>query len=484
MTASCVEVVSGKPSRTPPSYRDVVPGLPAAAGPNGLKAGVPVQARPLRGTQGEDETGRKTDQLAMAALEDIEAFWKEKLPKYFTRAAPFQPVGTLYSYDSRDRDAMACGHTTYNEPNAMYCPREDAIAWDRGLLMPLLDNEFPPIAIVAVFAHEYGHRIQHLAKTADETDPTIVLEQQADCFAGFFIHHVVQGRAKHFQLNSSNGLNTILAAMLALRDTPKAATEDDYEENEHGSGFDRVSAFRMGFAEGADACAKIDKKEIDKRRKGLPIVPDPRLGQDNVPIDRSHIEHYVIASINNFYKDMLPTPPKVTYGGIDKTCPNQKLDPDPHKAPPALYCEATDTVSLDIPALAKIGVPTQEGGVPLQITGDTAAFSIIASRFALAYLKHIGQPRSGLGAGLVGACLAGAWLRSIVGVPGVDVQNKPIILTPGDLDKPTSELLQHGYIAQDVNNQAAPSALTRFNAFRVGVVGPKEVCVKQYPPLA
>ncbi|MGL6235459.1 MAG: peptidase [Segniliparus sp.] len=484
VATGCVQTVSGNSSRMPPSYRDVVPGLPSAGGPNGLKAGVPVPPRSVKGTQGEDGAGKQTDQLAIAALDDIEAFWRVKLPKYFKQAAPFQPVDTLYSYDAREDGAEACGSNVYHKPNAMYCFREDAIAWDRGVLMPLLDNEFPPIAIVAVFAHEYGHRIQHLANLVQDTDPTIVFEQQADCFAGFFIRHVVEGHAKHFQLNSANGLNTILAAMLALRDDPQSTSESDYKEKEHGSGFDRISAFRMGFADGADACAKINRQEIDKRRNGLPIVAEPQIGQDNIPIDREHLRQYIIPSITQFYQGALTSMPNVTYDGIDKNCPNQKIDADPQKAPPALYCEANNTVSLDIAALAKIGTPTQSEGVPLQITGDTAAFSVIASRFGLAYLKQLGQPRAGLGAGLVGACLAGAWLRSIVGEYGIDAAHKPIILTPGDLDKPSSELVQHGYIAQDINGQAAPSALTRFNAFRVGVVGPRDVCVKQYPPLS
>lgn len=462
----------------------MVPGMPASGGPNGLKEGVPIPSRQVKGTKSDESPeAKKTDQLAIAALDDIEAFWREKLPKYFKQAASFKPVGTLYSYDARDPEAIACGRDAYREPNAMYCPREDAIAWDRGVLMPLLDNEFPPIAIVVVFAHEYGHRIQHLANLIKDSDPSIVFEQQADCFAGFFIRYVVDGRAKHFRLNSSNGLNTILASMLALRDDPKMATESDYKDQEHGSGFDRVSAFRMGFADGADACSKIDEKEIDKRRNGLPIVPDPQIGQDNIPINRSILETKAIPSIQQFFQEMLPTMPKVTYDGVDKNCPNQKVASDPQKAPPALYCEATNTVSLDVPALAKIGVPTEEGGVPLKITGDTAALAIIASRFGLAYLKHQGQPTTGLGAGLAGACLSGAWLRSIVGRYGVDAAHKPIILTPGDLDKPTSELLQHGYIAQDLNGQAAPSALTRWNAFRVGVLGPSKVCAQQYPPL-
>ena len=35
-----------------------------------------------------------------------------------------------------------------------------------------------------VLAHEYGHAVQHQARLKSEDTPTLVAEQQADCFAG------------------------------------------------------------------------------------------------------------------------------------------------------------------------------------------------------------------------------------------------------------------------------------------------------------
>ena len=43
-------------------------------------------------------------------------------------------------------------------------------------------------------AHEYGHAIQ--ARLGLDDQPTVVLEQQADCFAGSWIADIQKGDSK------------------------------------------------------------------------------------------------------------------------------------------------------------------------------------------------------------------------------------------------------------------------------------------------
>lgn len=109
------------------------------------------------------------------------------------------------------------------------------------------------MAVVMVLAHEYGHALQISAGIATEDSPALVTEQQADCLAGGFLRHVAEGDSRHFTLNTTEGLNGVLGATVAVRDR-----DPDDPDNVHGSAFERVTAVQMGYTNGAEACAQID----------------------------------------------------------------------------------------------------------------------------------------------------------------------------------------------------------------------------------
>ena len=468
VTTGCVEIVSGNATGRV-SYADVVPGMPAAQGPTGLRPNVPQAKRDIQGTDGGE-----TDKLAMDALSDIELFWKDRIPKFFGQR--FTPVSVVNSYDSTEpSDRVICRSPTEGNENAFYCILDDSISWDRSFV-EALDKMFPPMVIVMILAHEYGHRVQHITNLIPDfrNAPTIVKEQQADCFAGYFLRWAAEGHAPHFALNTTNGLNTLLAGMLFIRDPTMTATDDN--EDEHGSGFDRVSAFEMGFAQGAEQCKKIDKHEIDERRKGLPVVLDDDSGNNgNVPIDQKNIG-YVVATLTDFFKMLDPQVPTANLqGGVDPNCAGQPRDPKDKV--PVFYCGSTNTITMDIPALAEIGkaVPDSHGR-PYSFTGDVSAFSIIASRYALAYLKHKGRPTTGYGSALTAVCLVGAFITSTASNNAAN----EIRFTAGDLDKATAELVFEGYAASDSKGLIVPSAFTRINALRIGALQHQDKCVQQY----
>ena len=87
----------------------------------------------------------------------------------------------------------------YREPNAFFCPKADLMAWDRGVLVPTGDKFFGQTSIAALIAHEYGHAVQNMADLVDRSTPTIVREQQADCFAGNYIRWVAEGKISPIQ---------------------------------------------------------------------------------------------------------------------------------------------------------------------------------------------------------------------------------------------------------------------------------------------
>ena len=79
--------------------------------------------------------------------------------------------------------------------NAGFCHDDQTIGWDRGELLPALQEAHGDMGVTMVLAHEYGHAVQYQAGMVDEDTPTLVSEQQADCLAG--VVHAV-GRRRQF----------------------------------------------------------------------------------------------------------------------------------------------------------------------------------------------------------------------------------------------------------------------------------------------
>lgn len=153
------------------------------------------------------------------------------------------------SYDSNDPNSpIVCHNDTYELVNAFFTSRCNMIAWDRGVFMPVAQEYFSEISVTGVLAHEFGHALRVMAKLVTRRDPTIVREQQADCFAGVYLYWVAEGKSPRFRLSTADGLDHVLAGIITTRD-PVMDT-DEQNDDEHGSALDRVSAFQMGFLSG------------------------------------------------------------------------------------------------------------------------------------------------------------------------------------------------------------------------------------------
>jgi predicted metalloprotease len=112
---------------------------------------------------------------------------------------------------------------TAGNKNAFFCPYggETMILWDRGQLLPELTETYGPMSVVGVLAHEMGHAVQHQLgekSNYDQSTPSILLEQQADCYMGNYLRYVVDDKSTYFQLDSGDGLNQILATLFSIRD--------------------------------------------------------------------------------------------------------------------------------------------------------------------------------------------------------------------------------------------------------------------------
>ena len=440
-----------------------VAGLPAVDGPSGPRE----NAKPT-GTVENTDNG-EVDRLVLLGINDIEDFWK----KHYSESlkGSFKPVSTLVSYDSKDPSGpKVCGAKTYQLVNAFYCPPKNLMAWDRGELIPTAEKYFGKMAAVGVIAHEYGHALQRMAGIADDDTPGLVMEQQADCFAGTYIRSVAEGRSPRFTLSTTDGLDHVLAGAIELRDpTP---TSDESSGDPHGNALDRVSAFQMGFDEGASSCAKIDMNEIKQRQGDLPqtLQVDPsgneETGQTNIDKDMLSSLMELLGKIFN------PANP-----------PTLSLEPtkcaDAQATEGASYCPANNTIYVDLPELQKMGKSADESQKVL-LQGDNTAISLVTSRYALAVQHERGMAVNTPESALRAACLTGVAQRKMA--EPIELSNgNTLVLSAGDVDEAISGLLTNGLVASDTNGKTVPAGFTRIIAYRSGLFGDIDQCYQRFP---
>lgn len=460
--SGCARMVTGNPvSVFADPFR--VGGLQAVDGPSGLRPDAPPPDREVERTD-----NGPIDHLAAQAVSDLEAFWSTTYPNVFD--GDFKPVSSLVSWDPGYVRGTFCQSRTFMLVNAAYCFLDNTIGWDRRLLLPGLRAAYGDMAIAMVLAHEYGHAIARSAGiTSQRQTPTLVAEQQADCLTGVYLRWVAQGDSPRFTLNTADGLNSVLAAMLALRDPVLTFGEADTQA--HGSAFERISAFQFGFTDGAGSCRDIDAKEIENRRGDLPV----QLQQDQsgeVPVDEASAQ-LVIDAMNVVFAPQQP--PQLTFdAGVASSCP------DARPSPPASYCPASNTIAVDLPALQAMGTPSRNRRFTT-VSGDNTAYSVLMSRYLQrVQIEHGGLVLDNATAALRTACLTGVATTGLSrGVPMSD--GRSITLTAGDLDEAVSGLLTNGLAAGDVNGESVPAGFSRIDAFRMGVLGDLDRCLQRFP---
>jgi predicted metalloprotease len=444
---------------------DRVGGLHATHGLSGVRPDAPGPQGDVEGTDGGDD-----DQLALLAINDIQDFWAATYPQFFP--GEYTPISAIRSYDSTNPlSARTCGRTViYGDPNAAYCRRDDSISWDRGFVIPNARRYFGDVAVAGLLAHEFGHAVQTRAHSVHLLTRTIVKEQQADCFAGVYLHWVAQGRSPRFAMNTTDGLDHVLAGGITLRDP---TDESENAPGAHGSALDRVGAFQEGFDGDAATCAAIDHNEIARRHVGLPPAlqnyPSSDSEPGEMPITDDSLGLLMETLTQIFHPDKAPT---LTVGG-NIGCA------DARPSPPASYCPATNTVNVDLPGLQRMGAYTDKESRQL-LQGDDTAFSVVTSRYMLAVQHQQGVALNGERAALRTACLTGVAQRDMA-TPVTTPSGNNLVLNAGDLDEAISGLLTNHLVASDANGDGVPAGFTRIVAFRSGLVGNAAQCYGNFP---
>jgi predicted metalloprotease len=463
VVVGCTTVVGGRAlSILNDPFR--VGGLPATNGASGPRPNGPAP----NGTVVNTNNGA-IDKLSLLSVNDIEEYWKGAYSQ--SLKGTFTPVAKLVSYDSNDPNSpIVCHNETYQLVNAFFTSRCNLIAWDRGVFMPVAQRYFGDMSVTGVLAHEFGHALQTMASLVTRKDPTIVREQQADCFAGVYLYWVADGKSPRFTISTADGLDHVLAGIITTRDPVMDSDSDS--DDEHGSALDRVSAFQMGFLTGTPACASINKAEIEQRRGDLPKTlrtgddGNPETGE--VPINQDTL-NTLMELLGKIFSPKKP--PTLSY--------KQDSCPDAKPSPPASYCPATNTIAIDLPGLAKMGTQadSREHTLP---QGDDTALSIVMSRYALAVQHERGLPMQSPWTALRTACLTGVVHRKMA--EPIDLPSgQQLLLTAGDLDEAVSGLLTNRMVASDADGVSVPAGFTRIAAFRGGVLGEMDGCYSRYP---
>ncbi|UGT60625.1 metallopeptidase [Nocardia asteroides] len=436
-----------------------IAGSTSSTGPSGPRDNVPNSSRTA-----ENGDGGAMDTLAMNALTDVESFWRAEWPKHFDGA--FAPVARIISWDAtapKNQAVEFCAEDTYQFVNAAYCGRDHSIGWDRGILLPELVKSFDDMAVVMVLAHEYGHAVQGQAKMSNRATPTLVQEQQADCLAGAFLRYVAEGDSAHFTLNTTDGLNAVLGATVAVRDR-----DPNDPDNVHGTAFERITAVQVGYTDGVAGCTRIDRAEIEARRGSLPVTFEYGEEEGQLPVDRESLTSMATA-LGRIMP--LSSAPEFDYSGVGRSCAGAV------PTEPVSYCPDTDTIGSDVADLAERGGPKPGEDAPLSaiVTGDYNAFVAFVSRYTLAVQRDRGMSLTGAeSAGLRTACLSGA-VTTALSREGSDPR-----LSAGDLDEAVSGLLADGFVASDVDGAVVPSGFARLEAFRLGVLDGEQSCYTRF----
>ncbi|MGV0634889.1 peptidase [Mycolicibacillus trivialis] len=465
LIAGCTTMIDSRPVSV---YADPfsVGGLPALDGPSGLRS---EAERPLVQATGSD--GGPVDMIARQAISDIETFWAGAYQQTFT--GTFEQVGQLFSWDAREpRPTRFCMHPTFRFANAVYCLLDNTVGWDRGIMMPVLRGAYGDMAITMVLAHEYGHAISRMAKLTTLDTPVLVREQQADCLAGVYLRWVAEDDSPRFRLSTGNGLNDLLAVLVGIRDP--LLIEGDPVDDEHGSAFERISAFQFGFTEGARSCGLIDTDQIESRRHGLPVA----LQADDTgewPVTAES----VATIVDELTARLSPAEPPALSFDTDRPCA------DARPSPPASYCPERNEIVVDLPELTELGTPPEPDEMSfesaLSLAGDNTAYSVLMSRYMLAVQHQRGDLALDTAqAGLRTACMTGS-ATAMLAEPFTSADGVTITLSAGDLDEAVTGLLTNGVAASDVNGDTVPAGFARIDAFRTGVYGDIDRCIQRYP---
>ena len=223
------------------------------AGPSSPEMSQPDPAR--------DQQEQPLVQFISFVLDDTQRTWEQILP---------QQAGTPYRHAKlvlfRNYTQSGCGGAE-SATGPFYCPQDEKVYVDLGFYDELRQRFGAPgqFAQAYVLAHEIGHHVQKIigiesrvrrlqaGNPGTQNQVSVLMELQADCFAGIWAHSTQQRN-----LLEQGDVQSALGAAAAVGDDrlQKMATGHVSPDSfTHGTSAQRVQWFEKGFDSGTiSAC--------------------------------------------------------------------------------------------------------------------------------------------------------------------------------------------------------------------------------------
>lgn len=457
LIGALVAVLVGLACNGPSSRNDDRSPTPASTSEPTREVGATATPSPEgAGAEADDLPYGRIIDLSIA---DIEAFWRETLPRVYGIA--YTEVAAVEPYHPSRGEVPSCGQEQSDpelwKGNAFYCTLDDYIAWDDDGLFPQIYDDYGDFAISLTLAHEWGHAIQ---ARAGVQGAKIMRELQADCFAGAWTQSVAAGMSGNIEL-SSGDLDEALGGYLQFSDAPGTDISDP---DAHGSAFDRVSAFADGFDRGAETCRLFEEGEFTVIP--LPLtVEDIETGGDLpleeiVPLVMDDLDAHWATVFEALGLAWAPLDGELFSGeGEAPACASGRID-----APPGLafYCAGGDFAAWDLDALI----------IPLyDLTGDFGAAIAVAHTYSEAALSRAGRSISFDRTPHDADCLVGVWIASILNNDRGNLR-----LSPGDLDEAIAAILLIEGDTGTHDPSSLGTAFERVDAIKTGINGGVTAC--------
>lgn len=198
-------------------------------------------------------------------INSIQNFWKTELPATFKEN--YQPVKTVF-FEQQTQTGCGAADTGVGP---FYCPQDKLVYIDLSFYQELTDQfgAKGQFAQPYVLAHEYGHHVQDLVGTLPRVDSlrqrdpdkdneySVMLELQADCYAGVWAAHATQTRDASgqpiFEQVTRQDISDAVNAAGAVGDDAiqkKMGGGVDESQFTHGSSAEREHWFSTGYGSG------------------------------------------------------------------------------------------------------------------------------------------------------------------------------------------------------------------------------------------
>lgn len=354
-------------------------------------------------------------------LKHLDKYWSSEFKAAYGR--DFAPIanGVLYWRKGNEiAENVTCGYDVSEvvQRNAFYvnCGEagklNDAIVYDDEQLFTQYNDDYGPLALGLVIAHEWGHAVQ--ARTGEDLSP-LLAELQADCYAGAWLLDLRQDQLWDEVTGKGAYVPGAIESFVieyGFWEASNVSSADDPQA--HGSAFDRVGSLLDGMRNGATKC-----------RTYAATPPSVVMPASSYDVAYAGEEDAPAEEIARVLKEVMV--PYWTSLAPGRLLPSRSYESDSPAAcafPPAdyifTYCPSQNQVILD---------PDYESYFKADQTGDLGFLSMVALAWSDAYKVQTGATAHR-------ACYVGAWVRSLY-----DGEEKTVQLSTGDVDEAARAML-------------------------------------------